>query len=444
MAFQTGDFNKDSTNTGEKFNWGLLRHIKETNVYGSSTADPGLSYDYVLDGTGVDIVVIDSGIEPDHPEFQDSNGVSRVQQINWFTQSGVFGTQPNGFYADYDGHGTHVASIAAGKTFGWAKNAHIFSIKLTDLRGPSDPFGGLSITQAFDVLIGWHQNKTNGRPTVLVNSWGTLIFWHEDLNAFSFRSDGSGTFYSVNGGEYRGTAWTGSTKDLAKGHVGAPYGNNVYAFPWQSPSIDIDITLCIDAGIVVCNAGGNERQKVATFSDPDYSNYITLENLTNSFYYHRGGSPNIRNYSGFQVGALSSLTLGPTSNQEKKSVYSNAGPGINIYAAGDSIMGAMSAENVYPGSADYHGDATFLQTAISGTSFSAPQVAGLAALLLQIHPNWTNKQVVKYLIDQTKPTLYTTGQDNDYQDTASLYGGDSRNAYIPFGERKVFTYNEVV
>ena len=72
IAVQTGDFNKTSTQTGQHDNWGLTRHINETNYYGSSTAhNSSYNYDYVLDGTGVDMVIMDTGIQADHPEWQD-------------------------------------------------------------------------------------------------------------------------------------------------------------------------------------------------------------------------------------------------------------------------------------------------------------------------------------------------------------------------------------
>ena len=94
VATQDADFSKTNSN------WGLLRHINSTNVYGTSSNDPGGTYDYVLDGTDVDVVIIDTGIQPDHSEFQDANGVSRVKQINWFNESGVSGTQDPNHYRD--------------------------------------------------------------------------------------------------------------------------------------------------------------------------------------------------------------------------------------------------------------------------------------------------------------------------------------------------------
>lgn len=437
-AFQTGTFNKTAANDGAKLNWGLIRHIKETNVFGPDEADPGLTYDYVLDGEGVDIVVVDSGIDPNHPEFLDEQGNSRVQQINWFTESGEFGTQPNGFYRDYDGHGTHVASVAAGNTFGWAKKAHIFSIKLTSLAGPSDPFAGLSIGQTADVLRGWHNAKTNGRPSVVINSWGLGIFWDTTLDAFTFNDDGSGPYYSVNGGEYRGTPWTGVTKDLTKGHVGNEVSASLYQFPYFSSAIDADLRLLASEGIVLCNAAGNESQKIDVQDGLDYNNFITIENLTSAFYYHRGGTPRAYPFPSFQCGSLGFDTTGAASSEEIKAIYTNAGPGVNIYAAGDRIMGAMSDVNVYSGSADYYDNANFKQTSLNGTSFAAPQVAGLAALLLQVHPNWTVGQVVTWLTGQAKAAMFDSGLDDDYQNTASIWGGSNNVAYIPFGQRKTY------
>ena len=107
-ALQEGNFNRAGGDTGQQDNWGLLRHIADSNIFGTSTADPGGTYDYVLDGTGVDVVLQDSGINGVnsagglHPEFTDANGTSRIKEINWFTESGISGSQPTDFYTDTD------------------------------------------------------------------------------------------------------------------------------------------------------------------------------------------------------------------------------------------------------------------------------------------------------------------------------------------------------
>lgn len=435
-AFQDGVFDKLTTQTGEKFNWGLLRHISPTNNFGTSTTDPGGTYDYVLDGTGVDVVIVDSGIQADHPEFEDSEGNSRVQQINWYTESGVSGTMPAGFYVDYDGHGTHVAGIVAGKTFGWAKNANIYSIKLNGLEGSSDPVPGISAADAFDCIVGWHNSKTNGNPTVVVNSWSYIIYWDEASDELTFNEV---TYYPVTGGSYQGTPHSDTTKDPSKGLTGQQVDTTLYVFNYRVSSTDADVQTMINSGIVVCNAAGNGGLKQDVSGGQDYDNYVTATGLPN-YYYHRGSSPHCNSSPGFEVGSFGTNFI---SGVEAKSVYSDAGPGVNIYAAGDRIMSAMSTTNIDASSYDYHADAGYKQQLLSGTSMATPQVAGMCALLLQAHRDWTPSQVVGWMQDKARSIMHSTGQSTDYSVTSSLYGGPNRLAWMPMSGQKVYSISEV-
>ena len=156
----------------------MMRGIHRDDVWGPSVFETTLPFNYNLTGKGVDVVIQDTGIDVGHIEFTDSNGISRVQQINWFTESGVSGTQSANHYRDYDGHGSHVAGTVAGRTMGWAKDARIYALKVSGLEGSGDGGTGISVSNCFDVIKGWHNNKpidpNTGykRPTVVNMSWG--------------------------------------------------------------------------------------------------------------------------------------------------------------------------------------------------------------------------------------------------------------------------------
>ena len=261
-AVQAGNFNKpanDSISTGNKINYGLVRHNSMDNNYGTTVTAPN-GYTYTLDGTTVDVVIIDTGIQADHPEFQDADGNSRVEEMNWYNAAGIAGTMPENFYTDVDGHGTHVAGIVAGKTYGWAKNAAIYVMKLNDL---SSDQTGIETMEAFDLIIGWHNNKggDQSRPTVVNMSFG--------LGGNYYR-DSTGDETMIQGGIYRGTPWSG---DNLPEDIHPEYGMGDFGtFPFRDNAIDSIIEEMIDAGIHVCIAAGNDGVKIDTPNGPDFNN----------------------------------------------------------------------------------------------------------------------------------------------------------------------------
>lgn len=91
--------------------------------------------DFGYKGDGITIGVVDSGINPNHIDFYDESGFSR---INWLDARGI--TSNNGYqitinndYVDIDNpeyHGTHVTSIAAGREYGIAPEATILPVNV--------------------------------------------------------------------------------------------------------------------------------------------------------------------------------------------------------------------------------------------------------------------------------------------------------------------------
>ena len=357
-------------------------------MYGNATIVSG-DYNYTLNGSGVDVVIQDSGIEPNHPEWQDENGVSRLKQIDWFTASGITGTQSsNHHYRDFDGHGTHCAGIVAGKTYGWAKGADIYAQKLAGLEGSGDTGTGISISLAFDTIKEWHRRKFNNSYTptdvdytpstgVMVitlgnhniesgdkirfvpggltftcgkdnftskhsyprssgapNTAGTDPFYNKDVlvgtvttntievnvgissNTSEHRfvsaltgaiemtgakrlikkrptvvnmSWGYGTYFSgISGGNYRGTAWSGTTIRTDYGMIGRFDGAG-YRHGIRVSSVDIDVEELLDEGVHVCIAPGNTKQKIDETTGLDYENYYI--NFFGQRKYHQGASP---------------------------------------------------------------------------------------------------------------------------------------------------------
>ena len=434
VAIQEATFSKTT------HNWGLLRHTATTNIYGTSTNDPGQNYNYVLDGTGVDIVIVDSGIQPDHPEFQDANGNSRVKQIDWYAESGgaVSGVMPSNHYTDDSGHGTHVAGIAAGKTYGWAKNANIYVINI--LHG--DFNRRMPITDAFDVILAWHNAKNGSRPTVINASWGVSDYLAPrpggnighlyDPNSESIVND-----TAVTGGVYKNTSHSETNLTNYRenyGMIGWHRGvkkTGLFTIPYSYLTIDADSKNLIDAGMMTVIAAGNSADKIARPDEEDWNNYIQGNNWSNygfpdnKAYYNRKDTPNLHGGSNLDLPGLivGSLDITPASSTiDQKSSWSTTGSIVDLYAAGDSITSATTGS----------GTANF-----SGTSMAAPQVTGMIALLMQAHPDWSPKQITQWFKNNSTDRLYNAGS-TDYSDTHSLLGGTKRIAYFPLNGSKVF------
>jgi subtilisin family serine protease len=101
--------------------WGLARishrAANSAEYYYSDTA-----------GEGARVYVIDSGIRLSHADF----GGRALWGANFVSESSD---------TDEDGHGTHVAGIIAGKTYGVAKKATVVAVKVLDKSGSGSMSG---------------------------------------------------------------------------------------------------------------------------------------------------------------------------------------------------------------------------------------------------------------------------------------------------------------
>lgn len=425
-AIQEGTWRKTSSIASADQNWGLLRGANSADPWNAETSIPG-SYPYTLTGKGVDVVIQDSGVTPDHTEWLDENGESRYKSIDWYEASGLPGTQDPNHDRDINGHGSHCAGTVAGRTLGWAKDAHIYHVKVNGLESYyAGDSTGISISDCFDVIKLWHRNKPIDpktgfkRPTVVNMSWGYSA------------GASTGTLAS---GTYRGTPWTSSD---------AGYTNRTAQ--WQTAglvpidsvnvrvaSVDADLEELIDEGVHVCIAAGNSYYYIAAEGDQDWDNFANFG--AGNRYYHRGSSPYSTN--AFMVGNIDITYQG---GLEHKAESSCCGAGVDIYAPGTQIISVASKDlsgsneivdlGTFPVPTFFGSNYNLMK--ISGTSMAAPNVAGMIATVLEANPGMTPAQMKTFLHNNATQNILYNGATDDWDDQDSIQGGPNRIFKTPF------------
>lgn len=430
---------KSAGNSFNYVNWGLRRCIEKDNSLWGTNEYVGAptygiipsndEYRYVLDGTGVDVVIHDTGVHLSHPEFDDADGNSRVVQYDWYSTPGVSGSLPTGYYSStrVDNHGTNVASIVAGKTYGWAKNAAIYDLTCISSSWKIDPVISLQLLRA------WHNNKSVDpatgvkRPTVVNASWS--YYWGYSFNDIT-------SIY------YRGSLKTGN--QIATQELRDSYGfvaNSTGKFNQYYTSLQSEIEDCIDDGIHFVTSAGNRSFMVDVLGGQDYTNAVSSSNPdVGTQNYHRGKSP-----GGKALGTDSSAVIvvgnidrdiDTVSSKERKHESSETGPGVDVYAPGTRIAGAWASASgeywTYPENGSF-----FAGHFGTGTSFSAPQVAGVVAMFLQMNPQATPEQAKEWIMQNSidgevnQPSFEYAG---DYH---SLLGGDGKYLFSPINSDTV-------
>lgn len=257
-----------------------------------------------ITGKGIRIAILDSGIDYKHPDLGGCFG-------NGCRVAGGYDFVNNDDDPmDDNGHGTHVAGIAAanGTIQGVAPDAILLAYKVCDSGG-------------------W--------------CWSTNIIF-----ALEAAIDPDGNLA------------TADSAHVANLSLGSAYGS---PDDIQSQAVNNAVA----AGMVVAVAAGN-----------DYSN-------------HTIGSPG---------GARDAITVAASDRDDHITDFSSRGPIMGFYdvlkpdiaAPGFNILSTASA----------HGDLSDPEgyTRLSGTSMAAPHVTGAAALLRQLHPDWSPEAVKSALM----------------------------------------------
>ena len=159
QALSSGDptTTSSSTSSSGQIPWNLDRIDQRTNVLDNK-------YNPAGDGSNVDIYIIDTGVRDTHQDLRGRVFYAGFDAVDVLTGSNKSGT-------DCDGHGTHCAGIAAGSTYGVAKNASIYNLRALDCDGTGAVSG---IVLGIDRIIQHHKLQRDsdggGRPIVISQS----------------------------------------------------------------------------------------------------------------------------------------------------------------------------------------------------------------------------------------------------------------------------------
>ena len=299
-------------------------------------------------GDGVDIYIIDSGVRGAsrptgnnaalHPELYDPDFVSdlngtaeqqnyRVEQLGHY--AGSYGTNNE----DDNGHGTHCAILAAGRTAGVARDAKIYALKAFN-SSVSGSYSG--ILSAYQAVID-HNDSSNGnykgnnRPAVINASFGPTIP-------------------------------TQSNPNIELNDAGDDTGTD------EEMLDDIEGTISGSKNIIICRSAGNGFKNSGGFTAGNIQTKCIAGARTAGFPDNTLGG--INNVDTNQ----NKITVGATSYNDRWAVFSNYGSGCTTVAPGEKILVPAydwTANTPYTSTTNY--------TPIDGTSFSSPIVAGIIA-----------------------------------------------------------------
>ncbi|MDE1940725.1 MAG: S8 family serine peptidase [Patescibacteria group bacterium] len=285
-------------------------------------------------GKGVSIAIIDTGVDYLHPDLGGCFGTHVVNGTT--TPCKVVGgynfvnNTPDPM--DDQGHGTHVADIAAGNGMpkGVAPGASIYAYKVLDSRGSGD--------------------------------WTTVIAGIERATDPNNNGDVSDHL------------------DIASLSLGGP------GTPDDPVAEAVDNAVA--AGVVVTVAAGNDGPNPNTIDSPgtaaDAITVAATDKSDNRAWFSSAGPVEWTDQNGFERYLM------------KPDV---AAPGVNICAA--------RFDHAFEGEGDancYHDN---LHIALSGTSMATPHVAGEAALILQLHPDWSPALVKDVIMHSSNMLRYT-------------------------------------
>jgi len=437
-------------------------------------------------GEDVVVGVIDSGIWPEHASFADDGSYGDLEGFDdvpcefgdsaynpddvgfecndkllgardmRVAYKSVIGPETFNSARDYDGHGTHVASTAAGNAgvsaeifgidrgvvSGVAPRARVISYSVcgnlgcftSDLAGAIDTAvadgvdvinysigGGASLTDPADIafLFAADANvwvatsagnsgpgpETMGGPASVpwITSVGASTHDRTYNNIVRLGIAQIATGVSI-------TPGTGGTKTLVDA---ADLGNELCdpAVPFTDDVTD-KIVIClrgvfarVDKGLAVANAGG---AGMVLYNPNDAQALVTDSHFLPATHVNFTTGSAIKEYAAaFGPAATASISEGAARPTQGSVMADFSSRGSNP-VANDIIKPDVTApgSNILAGNTPVAGVGNQLYQSISGTSMSSPHVAGLYALMRQAHPDWTAAMAKSALMTTSRQDVF--------------------------------------
>ncbi len=191
--------------------------------------------------------------------------------------------------------------------------------------------------------------------------------------------------------------------------------------PARVPACDVDLEDVYAEGIVMVGAAGNGRWKHDVPGGLDWDNTFEMASrypgsVAQPYYYMRGTSPtandSVADGGDYDLPAICVGSVDSVSTDQKV-LYSDCGPGVDIWAPGTNIISALPSGVTDPRNASYY------LGKYSGTSMASPQVCGVLACALETYPNMTQADAKAYILAlaKTNQLTVTSGGPADGQDT---------------------------
>jgi serine protease AprX len=304
-----------------------------------------------LDGTGVSIAVIDSGIDPTHSAFADGKVVRSLKSTcldESSTDTNCMMDVPSGVDTDtlsLGGHGTHVSSIAAGR-----------SVTLGDGTSVS---GAAPEAKIVSLSTG---------VAVVIFSADAALEWVLEHHAAPC-------------GQAVPAAQCPPIKVVNNSY--GPQGGG--KFDPNSATVKLQRQLAREGVVVVWAAGNDGGDGSKSLTNPPAQDPT-------------GGIISVASYNDQGSGTRS----GPVSTFSSRGGKTDPSTWPDISAPGQNIVGACRAYLLIcsTGLKPQNGPGIFdvgSYNTLSGTSMAAPQIAGIVALLFQADPNATPADIEKAL-----------------------------------------------